>query len=227
MTGAFLAKLRAGDVEGLEERLRRWREAVLARVGSVQFDAAEEVGRQLGLHGSERLPPLPLGPRDRTLAFADGQPEEHDLSVQVKTIAGASRRQLARQLGKLRKDQYDAGRRDVRADKKLPTEELRNQVAADMNVDLAEERAMLQQEPVPEGPKRQRPFAPLADPEPDPHEQGAQYPAVFGVPLTGAHVTLQPQYRRKPAYRVVEADGAAAMHFAECPGEEAHAWARC
>ncbi len=84
----------------------------------------------------------------------------------------------------------------------------------------AEERAML------EGPRRQRPFAPLADPEPDPHEQRAQYPAVFGEPLTGAHVTLQPQYRRKPAYRE-RAGGTAAMHFADRPEEEARTWARC
>jgi hypothetical protein len=194
---------------------------VLARVGSVQFDAAEEVGRQLGLDGGD-LPPLPLGPRDRTLAYADGKLEESDLSLQVYSIAGASRRQL----GKLCKQAYDAGRRSARDDKNLSTEELRNQVAAMLNVDLAEEQAMLQAEPVPQGPRRQRPCAPLADPEPDPHEQRAQYPAVFGEPLTGAHVTLQPQYRRKPAYRV-RADGTAAMHFAERPDEEARTWARC
>ena len=115
MTGAFLASLRAGDVEGLEERLRRWREAVLARVGSVQFDAAEEVGRQLGLDGPDRLPPLPLGPRDRRRAWADGKLEENDLSLKYRTIAGASRRQL----GQLCKRAYDAGRRSVRDDKKL------------------------------------------------------------------------------------------------------------
>merc|ERR1711972_1100212 len=99
MTGAFLASLRAGDVEGLEERLRKWREAVLARVGSVQFDAAEEVGRQLGFDGRdgrEWLPPLPLAPRDQRLAWADGKLEESDLHLEHRTIAGASRRQLAK-----------------------------------------------------------------------------------------------------------------------------------
>ena len=85
---------------------------------------------------------------------------------------------------------------------------------------------MLQEQPRPEGPLRQRPFAPLADPEPDPHERGVQYSEMCGKPLTGAHVTLQPQYRRKPAYRVRE-DGTAAMHFFERPDEEAGTWARC
>ena len=58
MTGRFLARLREGTVEGLEDLLRQWRARVLAKVGTMQFDAAEEVGRQPGLRGDERLPPF-------------------------------------------------------------------------------------------------------------------------------------------------------------------------
>ena len=94
MTGAFLARLRAGDVDGLAERLRNWRESVLAKVGTVQFDAAEEVGRQLRMGGEERLRPLPLRQQDRARAYADGKLEEDDLRICDNTVAGASRRQL-------------------------------------------------------------------------------------------------------------------------------------
>ena len=54
MTGGFLARPRAGDVDGLEERLGAWRASVLVSVGSVLFDAAEEVGRLLGVDGEVR-----------------------------------------------------------------------------------------------------------------------------------------------------------------------------
>ena len=77
----------------------------------------------------------------------------------------------------------------------------------------------------PKGPRRQRPFAPLAPPEPDPHER-VGYPQSRREPLTGAHATLQPQYRRKPPYRSHE-DGSASMHFTHEPAEEARRWARC
>ena len=47
MTAAFLARLRAGTVEGLAEKVRNWRQAVLQKVASIQFDSVEEFGRQL------------------------------------------------------------------------------------------------------------------------------------------------------------------------------------
>ena len=77
-----------------------------------------------------------------------------------------------------------------------------------------------------QGPRRVRPFAPLASPEPDPHEQRAEYPASLREKLTGAHLTLQPQYRRKPPYRTGE-DGTATMSFSDDIGVEARNWARC
>ena len=44
MTSSLLAQLRAGeDVEGLEQKLERWRSAVLAKVASMQFDSVEEM----------------------------------------------------------------------------------------------------------------------------------------------------------------------------------------
>eukprot|EP00959_Pyramimonas_sp_CCMP1952_P274159 5730646-Pyramimonas_sp.AAC.1 len=108
MTGAFLARLRAGEVAGLEERLRKWRDSVLAKVGSVQFDAAEEVGRQLGMVGADRLPPLPLDAKARARAYVDGKLEKDDLALSDNTVAGASRRKLE----KICKQAYDAGRRE-------------------------------------------------------------------------------------------------------------------
>ena len=86
---------------------------------------------------------------------------------------------------------------------------------------------MLKEEfPKVQGPRRVRPFAPLASPEPDPHEQRAEYPASLREKLTGAHLTLQPQYRRKPPYRTGE-DGTATMSFSDDIGVEACNWARC
>ena len=230
MTSRFLARLREGDVEDLEELLRRWRAGVLARVGSVQFDAAEEVGRQLGLEGQERLPPLPLSDRDRARAYADGRLEEDDLAVEVRSFANASRLRLEK-LCKKRQEQGRVGVPrvwEVRDGQRVKKEvgALRAEVARFEGVDLEREKETLHAVPVPQGPRRQRPFAPLAPPEPEPHEEGAAYPASRRVPLTGAHATLQPQYRRKPPYRTHE-DGSAAMHFADDPAAEARSWARC
>eukprot|EP00959_Pyramimonas_sp_CCMP1952_P315322 6599503-Pyramimonas_sp.AAC.1 len=104
MTGSFLARLRAGEVPGLGEFLRKWRASVLARVGTVQFDAAEEVGRQLGMVGDERMDPLPLSEKARAQAFADGKLEEDDVAVHLRTIAGASRGQLEKLCKKRREE---------------------------------------------------------------------------------------------------------------------------
>ena len=232
MTGRFLARLREGTVEGLEDLLRQWRARVLAKVGTMQFDAAEEVGRQLGLQGEERLPPLPLSDPARGRAYADGRLEEDDLAVEVNSVAKASRQQLEKLCAKRRQQ----GRHDVPRDTernsygdwvKKDLERFRAEVAQFEQVDLAHERAVLEggDAPVVLGPRRQRPFAPLAPTEPDPHEQRVPYPHSRREPLTGAHATLQPQYRRKPPYRTHE-DGSAAMHFSHAPADEARCWAR-
>ena len=57
----FLDKLRSGEGrEGLLEKLRCWRDAVLEKVASIQFDSVEEFGRQLGLDGVDGVPPVPF-----------------------------------------------------------------------------------------------------------------------------------------------------------------------
>ena len=75
------------------------------------------------------------------------------------------------------------------------------------------------------GPRRQRPFAPLGRPEPDPHEAAHEFPRCRRVPMTGSHLTLQPQYRRKPPYRTMP-DGSALIHIADAAGDDALNWAR-
>ena len=57
LTGAFLAKLRSREgLEGIEPRLLQWREVVLQKVASMQFDSVEELGRQLDLPGDAKEP---------------------------------------------------------------------------------------------------------------------------------------------------------------------------
>ena len=57
MKGVFLEKLRKGDpIHDLEGRMRAWREAVLEKVASMQFDSVEEFGRQLDLPGDPEGP---------------------------------------------------------------------------------------------------------------------------------------------------------------------------
>ena len=178
MTAAFLARLRAGTVEGLAEKVRSWRQAVLEKVGSMQFDSVEEFGRQLSLRGTEELPPMPLSANVQRQARCDGGVEEDDLAL-LPAPAKAPR---------------DA--EWVRSDPPL------------------------------HGPRRQRHFAPVKGPEPDPQEVHHQWPACRRVAQTGAHLCLQPQWRRKPPY-VCQPDGSARMHFAEDSAWEARRWARC
>jgi hypothetical protein len=75
------------------------------------------------------------------------------------------------------------------------------------------------------GPRRQRPFAPLGPPEPDPHAAAHEFPRCRRVPMTGSHLTLQPQYRRKPPYRTMT-DGSAVIHIADAAEDDALNWAR-
>jgi hypothetical protein len=68
--------------EELKQRILDFREAVLEKVASVQFDSVEEFGRQLGLEGEEALLPLPLSKALRYRLSVEGKPERSDLLVE-------------------------------------------------------------------------------------------------------------------------------------------------
>jgi len=70
--------------EELKQRILDFREAVLEKVASVQFDSVEEFGRQLGLEGEEALLPLPLSKALRYRLSVEGKPERSDLLVEPR-----------------------------------------------------------------------------------------------------------------------------------------------
>ncbi len=176
VTAYFLTQVRAGRVEGLAEKLARWREAVLRKVASVQFESVEEFGRQLGLGAETPLPPLPLSAAQQGRMYVTGVPETDDLAL----------------------PEAPQGSPECEAWVSAP----------------------------PQGPRRLRDYAPVAPKEPDPQELAEGWPACRRVALTGAHLCLLPQYRRKPPY-VRLADGTASVHVAEDARAEAHLWAEC
>eukprot|EP00973_Karenia_brevis_P032147 4433036-Karenia_brevis.AAC.1 len=52
LSGYFLHKFRSGaHIDDLESRMSLWRQAVIEKVASMQFDSVEEFGRQLNLPG--------------------------------------------------------------------------------------------------------------------------------------------------------------------------------
>jgi hypothetical protein len=83
MRSPILDKLCHGtcDDAELEKRLAEWRADVLEKVGTMQFDSVEEVGRQLGLQGDDSLLPLPMSEKRRERTFMDGRQEEEDIGV--------------------------------------------------------------------------------------------------------------------------------------------------
>ena len=90
MRSPVLDKLRSGtcdDVE-LEKRLVEWRSDVLKKVGTMQFDSVEEVGRQVGLKGPDALLPLPMSEARRQRTFMDGRPEEEDFCIKPPPESG-------------------------------------------------------------------------------------------------------------------------------------------
>ena len=82
------------------------------------------------------------------------------------------------------------------------------------------------------GARRQRPFVPLGDIEPDRHEFSEAtgkllpYKDAQNVPMPGSVASSMPQWRRKPPY-VVASDGTARMHFADDPRVEMGRWKLC
>ena len=78
----------------------------------------------------------------------------------------------------------------------------------------------------PFGPLCRRPFVPLAEKEPDPHEQlQPEYRLSRREPMTGGHLSLLPQWRRKPPYRTLPS-GEAEMHMSDEVGEDCVRWSR-
>lgn len=81
----FLDKLRSGEGrEGLLEKLRCWRDAVLEKVASIQFDSVEEFGRQLGLDDVDGVPPVPFTKQQQAQTWSAedrGVLEDDDLGV--------------------------------------------------------------------------------------------------------------------------------------------------
>jgi hypothetical protein len=65
--------------EQLKQRLMAWRRAVLAKVGSVQFDSVEEMARQLGTGVAAN--PLPFSHLQRDQCYMNGLPETEDAGI--------------------------------------------------------------------------------------------------------------------------------------------------
>ena len=75
----ILDRLRNHDVDdALKEQLKLWRLAVLDKVGSMQFDSVEEIGRQLDV---QAVPPLPFSADAQRQCYMDGRVEEEDVAV--------------------------------------------------------------------------------------------------------------------------------------------------
>ena len=78
----------------------------------------------------------------------------------------------------------------------------------------------------PAGPVRKQPFVPLAPPEPDPHERGCDWRTSRHTPMTGSHLSLLPQWHRKPPYRTL-LSGEAEMKMSDDPAIDDSLWKRC
>ncbi len=229
LSGFLLAQLRAGnfDVGELPERLRTWRSRVLEKVATMQFDAVEEVARQLRLPGDPAAPARvaelcqPCNLREHCVCglrtsgacvplAAVRAPGEEAAALAEPELGAYQLPPLPLSLSQQRACRVDGRPEDLDLGLLPPPA----WAAPD-----AECRRVLQQQ----GPRRRRHFAPLAPSEPDPHERGADYQTSRRAALTGAVCATMPRWRRKPPYRT-GADGAARMHFAEAPAQEAGCW---
>ena len=77
-----------------------------------------------------------------------------------------------------------------------------------------------------QGPRRKRPLVPVREErELDPHDDGVAKGVGRNRPMTGAVLTLCPQWRRKPCYRTFLA-GAAEIVMAEDAARESRMWAQ-
>ena len=195
----------------------------------MQFDAVEEIGRQLNLPGDAAVPvkrtsicrPCRLEPCICGSAFGQrcaalsSEPEspavERDvdcgLDAQVPPLPlSEKRRHLCRMDGT--PEDLDLGllKPPSWASEHDPCRQLKQQ----------------------QGPRRQKHFVPIVQDEPDPHEVGADgavrsYIDSRRVPMTGSVAASMPQYRRKPPYRT-RPDGTAEIRMADDPLEESSLW---
>ena len=77
----------------------------------------------------------------------------------------------------------------------------------------------------PQGPRPRRAHVPVVPPELDPHQVGRDYRESRQAPLTGAQLSIQPDYRRKPPY-VTLPDGTSQIWMLEELRDESKKWAR-
>ena len=183
----LLDKLRSGDCDAeLIEKLQRWRDSVLEKVATLQFDIVEEFGRQLGFVGADQLPSVPFSERQQKnsrTAEEYGVCEDEEDDLPIKPAPASAPKVLSSEYGP--------------------------------------ERWAFDK---PQGPRRMRPHVPQAPPELDPHQVGRDFRESRQAPLTGAHLSLQPDYRRKPPYRTLS-DGSCRVWMREDVRAESRVWA--
>ena len=82
MTADVLDKLRRGLLDDeLRQRLEEWQLAVRKKVGSMQFESVEEVGRQLNIP-KEHVAPLPFTEKQQRQSRTRGCPEDFQDEVE-------------------------------------------------------------------------------------------------------------------------------------------------
>ena len=81
MPAYVLDLLRRSELDAeFEHKLKCWRNAVMEKVASMQFDSVEEIYRQLGLPRSDAKP-LPFQKWQQQTCYMDGSAEVDDVAV--------------------------------------------------------------------------------------------------------------------------------------------------
>ena len=88
LTATVLDRLRRGMLDKeLAASLQRWRDAVIAKVASMQFDCVEEFGRQLDV----KLSPVPFSQRMQQMCYVTGDIEIDDKPGDDSIVQGPKR----------------------------------------------------------------------------------------------------------------------------------------
>jgi len=209
-----------------QAQLGKWREAVLKKVGSVQFDSVEEVGRQLGL-ASKELKPAPLMKIVQETCRVAGKSEQDDPGWVA-----------CENCGDLRScNEYDPITKEIIRNFCVPTKHKPggNVEAAPVKAPLDAEWAIAQ----PAGARRRESFVAHTGIEAaeayhpldrfnyegrDLNNKVLTYPVASKVSMKGAQCSLRPQQYRKPRY-ITLPDGSAEICECEDPTSEAKRWA--